>query len=149
LAYARRFIWFLFADELELMLKDQSVPAPNKSSQSSLSPDSAQSLSPTYSSSGLANVTITAPSTFHAPSLGLPQGYQPSSVDFTGVAPFPKSFISVVDSPPDAVEVPTTPTLISDFPNESTSFLSHGFGYDVIWPAWPRDLPSPSLVRHL
>ena len=143
----RRFDMFL--GELESMLKDQNPPAGNKSSQSSLSPTSAtQSVSsslPTYP--GLASTTITAPSSFHAPNLVLPQEYQSSSVDF-GVTPSPKGFMSLVDTHQEAVKPPITP-VVSDFQTDGAPFLPHGFGYDLIWPAWPRDLPSPNLVRHL
>ncbi len=134
-------------DELEAMLKDQNSPAPDKSSASNLSPDSASSL-PDYA--GLADTTISSPSSsFHLPNLGLQQDYEPSSFTFnTGVTPSLKSFISPVDIQPAVVKIPAAAT-ISEIQGDSTPFLSHGFGYDVLWPAWPRDLPSPSLVRHL
>jgi hypothetical protein len=139
-------------DELEAMLKDQNSPAPNKSSASSLSPNSAQSQPsslPDYA--GLADTTISSPSsTFHPPNLGLQQDYEPSSFTFTtGVTPPLKSIISPVDTQPAVVKIPAAAATISDIQGDSNSFLPHGFGYDVIWPAWPRDLPSPSLVRHL
>ena len=38
---------------------------------------------------------------------------------------------------------------VSELQGDTTLVFSHGSGYDVIWPAWPRDLPSPSLIRHL
>jgi hypothetical protein len=148
--HARQFICFLSPGELEAMLKDQTPPAPSKFSQPSLSPTSGQSQSP--SSPTYPDLTITTnsitPSNFHAPNLGLQQGYQPSSVTFTGVTPSSKNFLSLVDTHPE-VKAVTTPAIVSETQGDASSFLSHGFGYDVIWPAWPRDLPSPSLVRHL
>jgi hypothetical protein len=56
--------------------------------------------------------------------------------------------MSLVDVHQEAVKAPNTP-IVSDFQTDSTPFLPHGFGYELIWPAWPKDLPSPSLVRHL
>jgi hypothetical protein len=133
------------------MLKDQPSSAPNKSSPSSLSPTSAQSQPSSFSNyPGLTNATISTPSsTLQIPDVGLGQDYQPSSLTFTGVTPPLKSFISPVDNHPEEMKVPTTDTVISEIQGDTTSFLSQGFGYDVMWPAWPRDLPSPSLVRHL
>jgi hypothetical protein len=127
------------------MLKDQNSPGANMS-QSSLSSPSLQSQSPSLPVySGATNAVLsTPPPTFHNPNLGLPQSYQSSSA-FTGVAPPSKGFISPGDTQPEAVSLSTTA-----HPGPSdTSFLSHGFGHDVFWPGWPRDLPSPSLVRHL
>jgi hypothetical protein len=148
---AQHFIRFLFLGELEAMLKDQTPPAPSKASQPSLSPTSAESHSPSSSTyPGLTNTTITTlSSTFHAPNHGLEQGYQPSSVTFNGVPPPSKNFLSLVDTHPEAVKAPSTAAFVSEIQGDTSSFLSNGFGYDVIWPAWPRDLPSPSLVRHL
>ena len=139
---------YLSLDELEAMLKDQSSPGANKS-QSSLSSPSVQSQSlPVYSGVGATNAVLsTPPPTFHSPNLGLPQSYQSSSA-FTGVAPASKGFILPGDTRPEAVNVSTTASAHLGVPPD-TSFLSHGFGYDVFWPGWPRDLPSPSLVRHL
>lgn len=138
-------------DELETMLKDQTSSAPNKSSPSSLSPALAESQSSSLSNyAGLTNATISTPSSIlHTPDFGLPQDYQPSSLTFTGVTPPLKSFIAPADNHPEEMKVPTTAAVISEIQADTTSFLSQGFGYDVIWPAWPRDLPSPSLVRHL
>jgi hypothetical protein len=138
-------------DELEAMLKDQTSPAPNKSSPSSLSPDSAQSQPSSLSSyAGLTNATISTPSSIlQSPDFGLRQDYQPSSLTFTGVTPPPKSFISPVDNHLEEMKVPTIDAIISEIQEDTTPFFSQGFGYDVMWPAWPRDLPPPSLVRHL
>jgi hypothetical protein len=138
-------------DELEAMLKDQSSSTPNKSSPSSLSPASAQSQSSSLSNyAGLTNATTsTPPSTLHTPDFGLQQDYQPSSLTFTGITPPLKSFILPVDNHLEDMKVPTGAAAISEIQGDTTSFLSQGFGYDVLWPAWPRDLPSPSLVRHL
>ena len=141
--------------ELEAMLKDQNPSAANKSpSPPSLSPSTSAQSQPQASSlpnyAGLANTTISTPSSaLHSPDLGFQQDYQPSSLTFTGVSPSLKSFISPVDTHPEDVNIPTTAAVISEIQGDSTSFLSQDFGYDVIWPAWPRDLPSPSLVRHL
>lgn len=142
------FTCFLSPDELEAMLKDQNPPAASKSSQSSLSPPSTQSQSPSLPAySGLTVPAIsTPPPAFHSPNFGLPQSYQPSSVTFTGVTASPKSFISQVDTHPDVVDISTT---ADSEVQGAASFLSHDFGYDVFWPGWPRDLPSPALVRHL
>lgn len=140
-------------DELEAILKDQTPSVPNnlKSSPSSLSPASAQSSLSNYA--GLTNATISTPSsTLHTPDFGLQslqQDYQPSPLTFTGVTPPLKSFISPVDTLPEDMKVPTTASVISEIQGDATSFLSQGFGYDVMWPAWPRDLPSPSILRHL
>jgi hypothetical protein len=132
------------------MLKDQTPPAIDTSSQSSISPTSAQPQSPSLPTyAGLTNSTNSTPSTFHTPNLGLPQSYEPSSDTFTGVTQSPKSFFSLVDTHPETVKTPDAAGIVSEFQGDTTSFLSHDFGYDVIWPAWPRDLPSPSLVRHL
>jgi hypothetical protein len=138
-------------DELETMLKDQTSPAPNKSSPSSLSPALAESQSSSLSNyAGLTNATISTPSSIlQTPDFGLQQDYQPSSLTFTGVTPPLKSFILPADNHPEEMKVPTAAAVISEIQGDTTSFLSQGFGYDVIWPAWPRDLPSPSLVRHL
>jgi hypothetical protein len=138
-------------DELEAMLKDQTSSPPNKSSPSSLSPASAQSQPSSLSNyAGLTNPTIsTPPSTLNTPDFGLQQDYQPSPLTFTGIPPPLKSFISPVDNHLDDMKVPAAAAVISEIQDDTTSFLSQGFGYDVIWPAWPRDLPSPSLVRHL
>jgi len=137
----------LFLDELEAMLRDQNSPAASKS-QSSLS-SSAQSQSPslpTYSDA--ANALLPSPpSTFRTPDLRLPQSYQSSPV-FTGVASPPKGFISPMDTHPEPVDISTTVSTHSGVPADP-SFLSHDFGYDVFWPGWPGDLPSPGLVRHL
>ena len=143
---------FLFCpDELEAMLKDQTSSPPDKSSPSSLSPASAQSQSsslPNYA--GLTSTTISTPSSIlHSPDFGLRQDYQPSSLTFTGVTPPLKSFISPIDNHLEEMKILTTDAVISEIQGDTTSFLSQGFGYDVMWPAWPRDLPSPSLVRHL
>jgi hypothetical protein len=137
-------------DELEAMLKDQTSSAPNKSSPSSLSPVSAQSQPSSLSNHpGLTNATISTPSSIlQTPDFGLGQDYEPSSFTFTGVTPPLKSFISPVDNHAEEMKAPTTAAVISEIQGD-TSFLSQGFGYDVMWPAWPRDLPSPSLVRHL
>jgi hypothetical protein len=138
-------------DELEAMLKDQTSSAPNKSSPPSLSPASAESQPSSLSNyAGLTNATTSTPSSiFHSPDFGLRQDYQPSSLTFTGVTPPLKSFISPVDNHLEEMKVPTTDAFISEIQGDTTSFLSQGFGYDVIWSTWPRDLPSPSLVRHL
>ncbi|KAF8507193.1 hypothetical protein F5888DRAFT_1602133 [Russula emetica] len=138
-------------NELEAMLKDQTSSAPSKSSPSSLSPASAQSQpSPLSNYAGLTNATISTPSsTLLTPDFGLGQDYQPSSLTFTDVASPLKSFISPVDNHPEEMKVPATAAAISEIQGDTTSFFSEGFGYDVMWPAWPRDLPSPSLVRHL
>ena len=139
-------------DELEAMLKDQTSSAPNngnKSSPLSLSPASAQSQpSPLSNYPGLTNATISTPSsTLHTPDFGLQQDFQPSSLTFTGITPPLECFISPADNHLEDMKVPTTAAVISE--GDTPSFLSQGFGYDVLWPAWPRDLPSPSLVRHL
>ena len=135
-----------FPGELEAMLKDQNPLAADTSSQSSISP-SAQTQSPSLPTyAGLTNSSIPT-LTFHTPDLGLPQNYEPSSVTFTGVTSSPKSFFSLVDTHPESVKTPAA--VVSELQGDTSSFLSHGLGYDVIWPAWPRDLPSPSLVRHL
>ena len=138
-------------DELEAMLKDQTSPGPNKPSPSSLSPDSAQSQPSSLSNfAGPTNATISTPSSIlQSPDFGLRQDYQPSSLTFTGVTPPLKSFISPLDNHPEEMKVPTIDAIISEIQEDPSSFLSQGFGYDVIWPAWPRGLPSPSLVRHL
>ena len=134
------------------MFKDQKIQNPlavDTSSQSSISPASAQPQSPSLPAyAGLTNSFIPTP-TFHTPDLGVPQNYEPSSVTFTGVTPSPKSFFSPVDTHPEMAKIPTAAAVVSELQGDATSLLSHGFGYDVIWPAWPRDLPSPSLVRHL
>jgi hypothetical protein len=137
-------------DELEAMLKDQTSPNSDKSPPSSLSPTSAQSQSSSLSNyAGLTNTAVTTPpSNLHTPDFGVRQDYQPSSLTFTGVTPL-ESFISPVDNYPEVMKVPTPAAIISEIQGDTTSFLSQGFGYDVMWPAWPRDLPSPSLVRHL
>lgn len=140
-------------DELEAMLKDQNSSTLNKSSPSSLSPTSAQSQSQFSSLSnyaGLANATISTPSsTLHTPDFGLQQDYQPSSsLAFTGVPPPIKSFISPAHAHPETTKIHTTAAVIPEIQGDPTSFFSEG-EYDVIWPAWPRDLPSPSIVRHL
>jgi hypothetical protein len=139
------------SDELEAMLKDQSSSAPNKSSPPSLSPASAQSQPSSLSNyAGLTNTTISTPSSIlHTPDFGLQQDYQPSPLTFTGITPPLKSFISPVDNHPEEMRVPTPDPIISEIQGDATSFLSQDFCYDVIWSAWPRDLPSPSLVRHL
>lgn len=138
-------------NELEAMLKDQTSSSPNKSSPSSLSPASVQSQPSSLSNyAGLTNATTSTPSSIlQSPDFGLRQDYQPSSLTFTGVTPPLKSFISPVDNHLEEMKVPTTDAFISELQGDTTSFLSQGFGYDVIWPSWPRDLPSPSLVRHL
>jgi hypothetical protein len=149
---ARYLICYFFCpDELEAMLKDQTSSAPNKSSPSSLSPASAQSQPSSLSSyAGLTNATISPPSSsLHTPDFGLGQDYQPSSLTFTDVSPPLKSFISPVDNHLEEMNVPGAPAVISEIQGDTTSFLSQDFGYDVMWPSWPRDLPSPSLVRHL
>ncbi|KAI0307712.1 hypothetical protein B0F90DRAFT_1676459 [Multifurca ochricompacta] len=132
-------------NELEAMLKDQSSPGASKSSQSSLSPPPAHS--PTLQAYSGATIS-TPPSAFHSPNLGVPQTYQPSSVNvnFTGLSASPKSFISSVENHPELVAIPTA---ASEVQSAAASFLSPGLGYDVFWPGWPRDLPSPGLVRHL
>jgi len=140
----------LLLDELESMLKDQNSPGASKSQSSLSSPSvSVQSQSPSLPVySGATNTVLsTPPPTFHSPSLGLPQSYQSSSA-FAGVAPPSKGFTSPVDTQPEAVNVSTTASAQPGVPSD-TSFLSHSFGYDVFWPGWPRDLPSPGLVRHL
>jgi hypothetical protein len=138
-------------NELESMLKDQTSSPPNKSSLPSLSPASAQSQSSSLSNlAGFTNATISTPSsTLHTPDFGLRQDYQPSSLTFTGITPPLKSFIAPVDNHLEKMKVPTTDAVISEIQGDTTSFLSQSFGYDVLWPAWPRDLPSPTLVRHL
>jgi elongation factor P--beta-lysine ligase len=99
---------------------------------------------------GFTNATISTPSsTLHTPDFGLRQDYQPSSLTFTGITPPLKSFIAPVDNHLEKMKVPTTDAVISEIQGDTTSFLSQSFGYDVLWPAWPRDLPSPTLVRHL
>ncbi|KAH9984661.1 hypothetical protein BJV74DRAFT_848132 [Russula compacta] len=130
------------------MLKDQNSPAASKSSQASLSPPSTQSQSPSLPAySGLTGPAIsTPPPTFHSPNFGLPQSYQSSPVTFAGVTASPKGFVSQVDTHPDVVNISTT---ANSEVQDAASFLSHDFGYDVFWPGWPRDLPSPALVRHL
>jgi hypothetical protein len=135
------------------MLKDQASLGPNKSSPPSLSPASAQSQPSSLSNyAGLTNATISTPSSIlHTPDFGLQQDYQPSSHTFTGITgitPPLESFISPVDNHPEDMKIPTA-AVISEIQGDTTSFLSQGFGYDVMWSAWPRDLPSPSLVRHL
>lgn len=137
-------------DELEAILKDQTPSAADnlKSPPSSLSPASAQSSPSNYA--GLTNATTSTPSsTLNTPDFGLQQDYQPSPLTFTGVTAPLKSFISSVDTFPEDMKVPTTASVISEIQGDATSFLSQGFGYDVMWPAWPRDLPSPSILRHL
>jgi hypothetical protein len=133
------------------MLKDQTSSGPNKSSPPNLSPASAQSQPSSISNyAGLTNATISTPSSIlHTPDFGLQQDYQPSSHTFTGIAPPLESFISPVDNHPEEMKIPTAAAVISEIQGDTGSFLSQGFGYDVMWPAWPRDLPSPSLVRHL
>jgi hypothetical protein len=133
------------SDELEAMLRDKNSPEANKSQSTS----SAQSQSPTLPAySTAANALLsTPPSSFHSPGIGLPQCYQ-SPTTFTGVAPSSKGFVPPVDTHPEAVNISATTSPHSGVPAD-TSYLSHGFGYDVFWPGWPRDLPSPSLVRHL
>jgi hypothetical protein len=124
-------------NELEAMLKDQNPSAPTKSAQSSLSPPSTHSPNiPAHP--GL----IPTPSVFHGPSLGLPQSYQSSPGDYPGISPSSTSFISSAENPPDIVSP------VNDV-QTAGPFLSPGLGYDVYWPGWPKDLPSPSLVRHL
>ena len=138
----------LSPDELEAMLRDKNSLEANKS-QSTVSPSSAQSQSPTLPAyPGAANALLsTSPSSFHSPGLGLPQCYQ-SSTAFTGVAPSSKRFVLPVDTHPETVNISATTSPHSGVPADP-SYLSNGFGYDVFWPGWPRDLPSPGLVRHL
>ena len=138
-------------DELEAMLKDQSSSPPNKFSLPSLSPASVQSQPSSLSNfAGLTNATISTPSsTLHTPDFGLRQDYQPSPLTFTGLTPPLKSFISPADNQKEELKIPTTDAVISEIQGDTTSFLTQGFGYDVLWPAWPRDLPSTTLVRHL
>lgn len=138
---------FQSSDELEAMLKDQNAPPVTNSSKPNLSPSSAHSQSPSLPVyHGLSSSSIsTPPSSFHSPDLALPQSYQPSSVTFTGIAPSSKSFISPVDAQPEVINISSVTLEAQD----TTSFLTHGFGYDVFWPGWSRDLPSPGLVRHL
>lgn len=129
-------------DELEAMLKDQGSSDPTKSIQSSVSPPSSHSPNiPGHP--GLTGATIPTPSVFHSASLGLPQNYQPSPGEYPGITPSSTSFISSAENTPDIV-----PTPVNDV-QTAGPFLSPGLGYDVYWPGWPKDLPSPSLVRHL
>ena len=133
---------FVSSDELEAMLRDQNSSSASKSPQSSLSPPSTHSPNvPVHP--GLAGATIPTPSVFHSPSLGLPQSYQSSPGDYPGIPPSSTSFISSAENPPDIV-----PSPVNDV-QTATPFLSPGLGYDVYWPGWPKDLPSPALVRHL
>lgn len=141
-------------DELEAMLKDQTSSDPNnlKSSLSTDSPASAQSqLSSLSNYAGLTNASTSTPSsTLQTPDFGLQQDYEPSSLAFNGVTSPLKSFIPPVDSHLEEIKAPTTDAGIPEIlENDTSSFFSQGFGYDVIWSAWPRDLPSASLVRHL
>jgi hypothetical protein len=137
---------FTSSDELEAMLRDKDSFAAN-TSQSTLSSSSAQSQGPSLLAySGAAN-PLTPPSSFHSSNLGLPQCYQSSAV-FAGVAPSTKRFIPPVDTHADAINISATTSPHSGVPADAP-FLSHGLGYDVFWPGWPRDLPSPGLVRHL
>ena len=133
---------FFSSDELEAMLRDQnSSPGASKSPQSSLSPPSAHSPNiPAHP--GLTGATIPSP-VFHSPSLGLPQGYQSSPGDYPGIPSASTSFVSSVENPPDIV-----PTPVNDV-QTAPPFISPDLGYDVYWPGWPKDLPSPALVRHL
>ncbi len=129
------------SDELEAMLRDQNSPSDNKSSPPSLSPPSKHS--PNLSTHpGLTGAPIRTPSVFHDPNLDLSHGYQ-SSQGYPGMSPSPKNFVSSTENPPDVV-----PTPVNDV-QTATPFLSPGLGYDVYWPGWPKDLPSPALVRHL
>lgn len=136
------------------MLKDQTSSGPNKSSPPSLSPASAQSQPSSLSNyAGLTNTTISTPSSIlQTPDFGLQQDYQPSSHTFTGITPLSpplESFISSVDNHLEEMKIPTAAAVISEIQDDTTSFLPQSFGFDVMWPAWPRDLPSPNLVRHL
>ncbi|KAI9445302.1 hypothetical protein H4582DRAFT_1806331 [Lactarius indigo] len=129
-------------NELEAMLRDQGSPSASKSPQSSLSPPSTHSPNvPVHP--GLTGATIPPPSVFHSPGLGLPQSYQSSPGDYPGITSSSTSFISSVENPSDIV-----PTPVNDV-QTAPPFLSPGLGYDVYWPGWPKDLPSPALVRHL
>ena len=129
-------------DELEAMLRDQNTSPAGKSPQSSLSPPSAHSPNiPAHP--GLTGATIPSPPVFHSPSLGLPQGYQSSPGDYPGIPSSSTSFISSAENPPDIV-----PTPVNDV-QTAPPFISPDLGYDVYWPGWPKDLPSPALVRHL
>ncbi|KAH9162760.1 hypothetical protein EDB89DRAFT_1860500 [Lactarius sanguifluus] len=122
-------------NELEAMLRDQGSSSASKSPQSSLSPPSAHTPNvPIHL--GLTGVTIPTPSVFHSPSLGLPQSFQSSPGDYPGISSSSTSFIASAENPSNDVRT-------------DTPFLSPGLGYDVYWPGWPKDLPSPALVRHL
>ncbi|KAH8982587.1 hypothetical protein EDB92DRAFT_1893745 [Lactarius akahatsu] len=122
-------------NELEAMLRDQGSSSASKSPQSSLSPPSAHSPNvPIHP--GLTGATIPTPPVFHSPSLGLPQSYQSSPGDYPGISSSSTSFIASAENPSNEVQT-------------DTPFLSPGLGYDVYWPGWPKDLPSPALVRHL
>lgn len=122
-------------NELEAMLRDQGSSSASKSPQSSLSPPSAHSPNvPIHP--GLTGATIPTPPVFHSPSLGLPQSYQSSPGDYPGISSSSTSFIAAAENPSNDVQT-------------DTPFLSPGLGYDVYWPGWPKDLPSPALVRHL
>ncbi|KAI9513029.1 hypothetical protein F5148DRAFT_462319 [Russula earlei] len=133
-------------NELEAMLKDQNSPTASKSSQPS---PSALSQSPSLPvPPGLTSATVSSPpSAFHSPDLGLPQGFHLPPVAFTGLTS-PKNFIAPVDTLPDVVNLSSANDATSEVQGD-VLFLPHGFGYDVFWPGWPRDLPSPGLVRHL
>lgn len=129
-------------NELEAMLRDQSSSTASKSPQSSISPPSTHSPNiPAHP--GLTSATISTPSVFHSPSLGLPQSYESPSGDYSGVPSSSKGFTSSAENPPDMV-----PTPVNDV-RTAAPFLSPGLGYDIYWPGWPKDLPSPALVRHL
>jgi len=133
------------------MLKDQNSPAANKSTQSSLSSLSPHSQSPslpTYPGAVTGGNLSTPPSTFQSPNLAHPQSYQSPPVPFTGLDPSPKSFIAPADILSEVVNISTNTGTPSEV-HADTSFLAHPFGYDVFWPGWPRDLPTPGLVRHL
>ena len=125
------------------MLRDQNSSASAKSAQSSLSSPSTHSPN-IHTHPSLTGATIPTSSIFHghSPNLGLPQSYQSSPGDYPGISPSSTSFISSAENPPDIV-----PTPVNDA--QATPFLTPDLGYDVYWPGWPKDLPSPSLVRHL
>lgn len=135
-------ISFVSPDELEAMLRDQNSSAASKSPQPSLSPLSTHSPNiPAHP--GLTGATIPSPSVFHSPSLGLPQSYQSSPGDYHGIPSSSTNFVSSAENPPEIV-----PTPVNDV-QSTPPYIPPGLGYDVYWPGWPKDLPSPALVRHL
>ncbi|KAI0051666.1 hypothetical protein FA95DRAFT_1511617 [Auriscalpium vulgare] len=121
-------------NELEALLKDQSV--------------SADMDSPNLDFSDLASTLPLNSASATGLSSPISQ-FQPSLATYQ----MPINFTTVDSSPSD----PSPSALASNISSSPTIQIDSGasmpstdqFSYDVFWPSWPPDLPLPNMLRHL